>query len=115
MVKLVDLRSETLQDVDFGTCEYCMSTSDLDIEFFVFEDDEGNTYEIETGEMEMDGYSTIYDIGNIADFSHFILEKEIIDMKTLKDEFDNLYFEYIEKLEKERYPEEDHGSFVLGL
>lgn len=40
-VKLVDYKYEVEHDVEFGTCEICMSTGDLEYGVFVFEDDFG--------------------------------------------------------------------------
>lgn len=49
-VKLVDYKHEVEHDVEFGTCELCMSTGDLRYGVFVFEDESGERIEITNGE-----------------------------------------------------------------
>lgn len=112
MVKLVDLRSETTSDVTFGTCEICMRTGSLYQEWFVFEDGDGNTYEIETGGWDWGDYDYYYEVENLADFCQFILDKQIPDFKTLEDQFSDLYYEY---KHGETDTEKEHGCFEVDL
>lgn len=97
MVKLVNLRKLTEENVTFGTCDCCMSTGNLDKEWFVFEDEKGEILEIETGDWEYGDYDVKYEIANIVDFCQFILDKNILSLKMLKKSFDDLYWEYMER------------------
>ena len=115
MVKLVVLRSETTYDVQFGTCELCMSTGTLIEEWFVFEDGEGNIHEIATGGWDWGDYDVYYDVENVADFCQFILGKNIPDFETLEKDFHKIYEEYTDKVYKEKYPDEDCGCFELDI
>ena len=115
MIKLVDLRSETTFDVTFGTCELCMHTGTLNEEWFVFEDDKGNTCEIATGGWDWGDYYCYYEVENLADFCQFILDKKIPDFKTLEEQFSDLYYEYTEKLYTGRDTEEEHECFEVEL
>lgn len=94
MVKLIDLRSTTNYNVQFGTCDICMRTGILEQEWLVFEDHNGNTFEIETGEWDWGDYNINYEIDNLAEFCEFILSKKIPDFKVLVNEFESLYDEY---------------------
>lgn len=75
MIKLIDFRSETEKDVEFGTCELCFYTSDLEKGFFVFQDDTGATREIETGYWDLGDYVNEYYIENIPQFAEHVREK----------------------------------------
>ena len=107
MVKLVNLRKLTEENVIFGTCGYCMSIGSLNKEWFVFEDEKGEILEIETGEWEIleietgeweyGDYEVKYEIANIIDFCQFILDKNILSLKILKKSFDDLYWEYMDR------------------
>lgn len=99
MVRLVDFISEVEEDVEFGTCELCFRTSDLHREFFVFKDDEGRELEIETGGWSWGDYDIYYPIDNIPDFAHFINKKNILSLQWLEDNFDEMYYEYMEERE----------------
>lgn len=75
MIKLIDLRSEVEKDVQFGTCELCFYTSDLEREFLIFQDDTGQTKEIATGYFSWGEYELEYSIDNIPRFAEYILER----------------------------------------
>ena len=99
MVKLVDLRSETTENVEFGTCEYCMSTGTLTQEWLVFEDAKGDIHEISTGGWEWGDYDCYYYIENLADFCQFISDKNIPSFEKLEEIFSEIYEEYTKEAE----------------
>lgn len=99
MVKLVDFRRKVDKKAQFGTCELCFRTSDLCREFFVFKDDKGKKLEIETGGWSWGDYDVDYPIANIPDFAHFINKKNILSLQWLEDNFDEMYYEYMEERE----------------
>ena len=45
--KLIDIYSNTEEDVEFGTCELCMYIGDLTTEHYVFQDESGKTITLE--------------------------------------------------------------------
>lgn len=75
MIKLVNLRDEIERDVEFGTCELCSYTSDLEKQFYVFQDDTGKTREIEIGEWDWDSYRNVYGVKNVFRFADFVREE----------------------------------------
>ena len=75
MIKLIDVRKEIEEDVQFGTCELCFHTSDLELEYFVLQDDTGDTRELEAGYWSWGDYIDCYYVENIPRFSEHIREK----------------------------------------
>ena len=94
-VKLIDVRYEEEQDVEFGTCELCFYTGDLSQEYLIFQDNEGKTTEIETGQWSWGDYDIIYHFDNVVDFGSFINSKNIKTLEELEEKFDELYEEYL--------------------
>lgn len=97
-VKLVRVESTVEEDVTFGTCELCMSTRDLYLEYLIFEDDNGETLEIETGYWDWGDYSTFYHFENIARFGQYIKDKYIPTLKELEENFETIYYDYLNSL-----------------
>lgn len=100
MVRLVSLRSEVDEDALFGTCDLCFHTGSQDIEFFVFENENEERHEIETGYWEWGDYVPYYHVDNIFNFADFIESKVIKTFEELNDKFDGYYHEYIYEIEE---------------
>lgn len=94
--------SSHCEEVEFGTCELCMSTGLLNIESFVFEDTvSGETQTIENGYWSWGDYmDNLYPIENLIDFGHYIKELKIDSFKSF--DFKNVYESYIEEVENVR-------------
>lgn len=75
MIKLIDIRIETEEDVQFGTCELCFSVGDLDVSYFVFQDDTGTQKEVEAGYWSWGDYIYLYYIENTPRFAEFLGEQ----------------------------------------
>ena len=97
--KVIDVKSEVEENVQFGTCDLCMSVGTLEKEFIVLEDEKGRIYEIETGEWDWGDYMTMIYIDNIADFSGWLSKRDITrEMDTYQlYELVSDYNEYKEK------------------
>ena len=100
--KLVDIYSVTENDVEFGTCELCMSVGDLTTDHYVFEDEKGKRTTLEGGEWDWGSYSHYYyrEI-NVIDFAEYISTLEI---ENLDLEFPSIVWgfdDYMEGLEND--------------
>ena len=77
--KLVDVRREIEEDVEFGTCDYCMSVGTLEYAVAIVEDEEGNTHEFENGYWSWgEWYEFSYkEIENVIDFAFWLNQQEL--------------------------------------
>ena len=76
--KLIDVRTEVEENVEFGTCELCMSVGTLHREIIVLEDEYGKIHEVETGEWDWGDYMTLIEIENVVDFAAWLSKQDII-------------------------------------
>ena len=97
-VKLVDYKYEVEQDVEFGTCEICMSTDDLEYGVFVFEDDSGERLEITNGEWSWGAWFDDYHIENIPRFSDFFNKRNVRSLEDVEASLMDAYNAYIKEL-----------------
>ena len=90
--KLIDIYSNTEEDVEFGTCELCMSMGDLTTEHYVFEDEDGKRTTLEGGEWDWGSYSNYaYRNVNVIDFAEYI---STLDIENLELEFPSILSNY---------------------
>ena len=90
--KLINIYSNTEEDVEFGTCELCMSRGDLTTNHYVFQDEKGKTSTLEGGYWEWGSYYyfTYVDV-NVIEFAEYISQLEI---KDLESEFPEILYNY---------------------
>lgn len=90
--KLIDIYSNTEEDVEFGTCELCMYIGDLTTEHYVFEDEDEKRITLEGGEWDCGSYSnyTYRDV-NVIDFAEYI---STLDIENLELEFPEILSNY---------------------
>ena len=90
--KLIDIYSNTEEDVEFGTCELCMSMGDLTTNHYVFQDEKGKTITLEGGYWDWGSYYdfTYVDV-NVIEFAEYISQLEI---KDLESEFPKILSNY---------------------
>ena len=91
--KLVDADSITERDVQFGTCELCMYTSDLTTTTFTFEDEQGNIIDVEGGYWDWGFYDDFSSGLNYIDFAEYIKKTDIDDIES---NFINVVNDYYE-------------------
>ena len=90
--KLIDIYSNTEEDVEFGTCELCMYIGDLTTEHYVFEDEDGKRTTLEGGEWDWGSYSNYaYRNVNVIDFAEYI---RTLDIENLELEFPSILSNY---------------------
>ena len=90
--KLIDIYSNTEEDVEFGTCELCMYIGDLTTEHYVFEDEDGMRTTLEGGEWDWGSYSNYaYRNVNVIDFAEYI---STLDIENLELEFPSILSNY---------------------
>ena len=90
--KLIDIYSNTEEDVEFGTCELCMYIGDLTTEHYVFQDESGKTITLEGGEWDWGSYSNYaYRNANVIDFAEYI---STLDIENLELEFPSILSNY---------------------
>lgn len=76
-VKLIDLKTVTVKDVQFGTCELCMHTEDLDETTWVFEDRAtGKTHRIDGQEWCWGMLLQVPPVENVADFAAWLKDRD---------------------------------------
>ena len=97
-VKLVDYKYEVEHDVEFGTCEPCMSNGDLEYGVFVFEDESGEQLEITNGEWSWGDWIDDYHIGNIPRFADFFNKKNVGSLEDVEASLMDAYNDYIKEL-----------------
>ena len=97
--KLIDIETET-EEVEFGTCELCMSIGDLTTDHYVFEDENGVRITVEGGEWDWGEYYyyTHSDI-NIVDFAAYV---STLDIEDIDREFYNIIQNYEQALKGEQ-------------
>lgn len=95
--ELIDVKRHVEEDVEFGTCELCMSIGTLEYAVAVVKDNEGNVYEFENGSWSWGAwYPYSYEeISNIVDFAAWLREKEF-DKELSDVAFWNLVDDYNE-------------------
>ena len=90
--KLIDIYSNTEEDVEFGTCELCMYIGDLTTEHYVFQDESGKRTTLEGGEWDWGSYSNYaYRNVNVIDFAEYI---STLDIENLELEFPSILSNY---------------------
>lgn len=91
-VKLVDFKSE-VKEVEYGTCELCMSTGTEAFEEMLFEYDDGHSEWVELWDWDWGDIFTI-NIENVPRFAQWLkgqeLDSYISDYSTLEQ----LVYEY---------------------
>ena len=86
--KIIDVEKYTEENVQFGTCDLCMSVGDLEHETIVLSDENGTIWNIETGVWDWGDYMTMIYLENVVDFGAWLSTKEIageIDVYKLRD------------------------------
>lgn len=97
-VKLVDYKYEVEHDVEFGTCELCISTGDLEYGVFVFEDDFGEHLEITNGEWSWGDWLDDYHIENIPRFADFFNKRKVEKLEDVEVSLMEAYNDYLDGL-----------------
>ena len=97
-VKLIDYKHEVKHDVEFGTCELCMSTGDLRYGVFVFEDELGERLEITNGEWSWGDWFDDYHIENIPRFADFFNKKNVGSLEDVEASLMDAHNDYIKEL-----------------
>ena len=97
-VKLVDYKYEVEHDVEFGTCELCISTGDLRYGVFVFEDESGERIEITNGEWSWGDWLDDYHIENIPRFADFFNKRNVGSLEDVEESLMDAYSDYLNEL-----------------
>lgn len=69
-----------IQEVVVGTCDFCMSTEDVETGYITVEDETGKTTNIELTYWYWSIYDTIY-IKNVVNFSAWLQEREVKEIR----------------------------------
>ena len=107
MVKLVNVKSEVVKDMEFGTCDQCFSTEDQLVMWYVFEDDDGNLYDFEAGRNEHGMYFPEYRVSNIIDFAMYLDTRGIKDFEKVEKSMPRYHRQYIQLIEELQYSNTD--------
>lgn len=100
--KVIDVGYNPEDDVEFGTCELCMSYgNEVDNPYVVIEKPDGTTEEVNTYYWDWGDYCTYY-IDNVVEFSAFLSKQDIND-----DEFERDSTSLIMNLVSDYYYEKE--------
>lgn len=113
--KLKDVKNVIKKGVQFGTCELCEYIGTLEYDIMIFEDENGNEYEAETGTWNWGVYDYIYTIPNYIHFAEYVSSTEFSapqvspsGMILFREVFqDEIYPSYMEK-HPEQFDEEEY-------
>lgn len=97
-IEILDYQSWEEEEVEFGTCEMCMSTGSAMFEQVLVQHDDGDTYWVDLYAWDYGHLSQIH-IDNIARFAAWLSEQDLdpaeyghklsyYDMEDLADEYD---------------------------
>lgn len=100
--KVVDYVSD-IQEVTYGTCEFCFGTGLAERGYLVVEDENGRKEEISLSEYEWGDWYEIY-IDNVVNFSYWLSQRDEPPFEEIKD-----LFSWLNKLVKE-YDEENEDE-----
>lgn len=74
-IKLIDVQTEVEDDVEFGTCEICMCTGSAEYPTFIFEKEDGTTFEVKGWEWSWGDLDALY-IDNVVRFNDYLTQIE---------------------------------------
>lgn len=77
--KVIAYHSDIQEEV-VGTCDFCMSTEDVETGYITVEDETGKTTNIELTYWYWSIYDTIY-IENVVNFSAWLQEREVKEIR----------------------------------
>lgn len=73
---LIDIITDTVENVTTGTCEMCMQTFDLDVAYYVLEQEHGGI--INVPGYYYDHFGTLHiEIDNVAHFASWLSQQDI--------------------------------------
>lgn len=74
---MTDYSTDVIKDVTIGTCEICMSTEDVDAQYFHLQDEDGREYKVPGHFYDIyDGISYVY-IENIPHFAAWLEKQDL--------------------------------------
>ena len=91
--KLIDLRDQHEENVEFGTCEFCMFVDDWDYQEFVFLDENNKQYIVPLGFWSWGDWldeSAVFEGFNLIDIADFVSKQDASNV----DELYNLMLEW---------------------
>ena len=95
--KLVDVKKE-VELAEFGTCELCFSTGELEVVFYVIEGEDGVRHELENGEWSWGEYYCYVnsEVKNVIDFASFFSNQEYYGDRDSANEIMSWFFDILE-------------------
>lgn len=95
--KLVDVKQE-VELAEFGTCELCFSTGELEVVFYVIEGEDGVRHELENGEWHWGEYRyhVNSEVKNVIDFASFLSNQEYHGDRNRDNEIISWFFDILE-------------------
>lgn len=98
-IEILDYRSWVDDEVEFGTCEMCMSTGSVKFEQLLVQQDDGDPYWVDLYEWDYGDLFEIY-IDNIPRFAAWLSEQDLDPAEYGHElscyEMENLVHEYFE-------------------
>lgn len=79
--KLLDVENLVEEGVEFGTCDLCSYLGNNYYDVLIFEDADGNRYEVENGGWSWGWYMTNWDIENYVAFADFVRSRNYPEPK----------------------------------
>lgn len=99
-LKLRDVKSETIKDMEFGTCELCGYTDDWDEITFIFEDETGKVREVPAYEWDRGDCFEASPVENVFDFADWVSKQDFDNPSFTFYWLRDVIYDYKEHLER---------------
>lgn len=98
-LKVRDVESVTIPDMEFGTCELCSYTADWDEVTFIFEDEGGKVHKVPAYEWSYGDCFEAPPVENVFDFADWVSKRDFDDPKLTFWWLENIICDYHTDLE----------------
>lgn len=101
--KLIDVHNHEDEDVDFGTCELCMSVGTHYYEVYEVRDENGKHHFYESGEWSWGSYFeySYGEIENVINFASWFSTQELPEDMTQEYFWHRVYDKYVTTVQKQ--------------
>ena len=99
-LKVRDVKSVTIPDTDFGTCELCSHTADWDEVTFIFEDEGGKIHKVPAYQWSYGDCFEATPVENVFDFANWVSRQDFDNPSFTFNWLCDVIYEYENHLER---------------